>query len=53
VRQVNHADISANITAVNRAFENPGIAQFMNPFTPAGRVALDALVTQQATAVEG
>jgi MFS transporter, DHA2 family, multidrug resistance protein len=49
--QVNHADISANVTAVNRAFEDPGIAQFMSPFTPAGRAALDALVTQQAQIV--
>jgi len=49
--QVNHADISAYVTPVNRAFENPGIAQFMNPFTAAGRAALDALVTQQAQIV--
>ncbi len=33
---------------VNRAFEDPGVAQFMSPLTAAGRAALDALVTQQA-----
>jgi DHA2 family multidrug resistance protein len=49
--EVNHADISANVTAVNRAFENPGIARFMSPLTAAGRAALDALVTQQAQIV--
>jgi MFS transporter, DHA2 family, multidrug resistance protein len=49
--QVNHANISAYVTPVNRAFENPGVAQFMNPVTPTGRAALDALVTQQAQVV--
>ena len=49
--QVNHADISANITAVNRALGNPGVAQFWSPFTAAGRAALDSLVTQQAQIV--
>jgi DHA2 family multidrug resistance protein len=33
---------------VNRTFETPSIAHFWNPLTPAGRAALDALVTQQA-----
>ncbi|MGA8077063.1 MAG: DHA2 family efflux MFS transporter permease subunit [Xanthobacteraceae bacterium] len=46
--QVNHADISANVTAVNRALAAPGVAQFWSPFTAAGRAALDGLVTQQA-----
>ncbi len=46
--EVNHADISANVTAVNRAFQDPSIAQFLTPLTAAGRAALDALVTQQA-----
>jgi MFS transporter, DHA2 family, multidrug resistance protein len=49
--EVNHADISANVTAVNRAFENPSIAQFLSPVTAAGRAALDALVTQQAQVI--
>jgi DHA2 family multidrug resistance protein len=46
--EINHADISANVTAVNRAFQDPGIAQFLSPVTAAGRAALDALIMQQA-----
>ena len=46
--EINHADISANVTAVNRAFQDPSIAPFLSPFTAAGRAALDALVTRQA-----
>jgi DHA2 family multidrug resistance protein len=46
--QVNHADIVQHVTAVNRIFADPGIAQFMNPFTAAGRAALDAMISQQA-----
>ncbi|MGB6749157.1 MAG: EmrB/QacA family drug resistance transporter, partial [Xanthobacteraceae bacterium] len=46
--EINHADISANVTAVNRAFQDPSITPFLSPFTAAGRAALDALVTQQA-----
>ncbi len=46
--QVNHADIGANVTAVNRALDNPTIAHFWSPFTAAGRAALDAMITRQA-----
>ncbi len=46
--QINHADISQHVTAVNRALENPNIAHFWNPLTAAGRAALDAMITQQA-----
>jgi MFS transporter, DHA2 family, multidrug resistance protein len=46
--QVNHADIAQHVTAVNRVFENPMIAQFWSPITAAGRAALDAMITQQA-----
>ncbi len=46
--QINHADIAQHVTAVNRAFEDPTIAQFWNPMTAAGRAALDAMVTRQA-----
>ena len=46
--QVNHADIAHHVTAVNRVFESPSIAQFWNPFTDAGRAALDAMITRQA-----
>jgi DHA2 family multidrug resistance protein len=46
--QINHAGIVPSVTAVNRAFENPVIAQFWNPVTAAGRAALDAVITRQA-----
>ena len=46
--QVNHAEIAVHVSAVNRAFENPSIAQFWNPVGAAGRAALDAMITQQA-----
>jgi DHA2 family multidrug resistance protein len=46
--QVNHADIVQHVTAVNQIFADPGIARFWNPFTAAGRAALDAVITQQA-----
>src|SRR5271163_1263002 len=46
--QVNHADIVQHVTAVNRIFAEPNIAQFWNPLTAAGRAALDAVITQQA-----
>jgi MFS transporter, DHA2 family, multidrug resistance protein len=46
--QVNHATIVPNVSAINRGFEHPMIAQAWNPITAAGRAALDALVTQQA-----
>jgi hypothetical protein len=47
-RWCHHADIVAHVTAVNRVFESPTIAQFWNPFTDAGRAALDAMITRQA-----
>jgi MFS transporter, DHA2 family, multidrug resistance protein len=46
--QANHADIAQHVSAVNRVFESPTIAQFWNPFTDAGRAALDAMITRQA-----
>jgi DHA2 family multidrug resistance protein len=46
--QVNHATIVQPVTAVNRAFEDPLIAQAWSPVTAAGRTALDAVITQQA-----
>jgi DHA2 family multidrug resistance protein len=46
--QVNHAEIVQHVTAVNRIFSDPPISQFWNPFTAAGRAALDAMITQQA-----
>jgi DHA2 family multidrug resistance protein len=46
--QINHADIAQHVTSVNRAFEDPTIAQFWDPLTAVGRAALDAMITQQA-----
>jgi DHA2 family multidrug resistance protein len=46
--QANHAEIAQHVTAVNRAFEIPAVAQFWNPLTDAGRAALDAMITRQA-----
>jgi len=46
--QANHADIAQHVSAVNRVFESQTIAQFWNPFTDAGRAALDAMITRQA-----
>ena len=49
--QVNHADIAAHVTAVNRGFDNPAVAHFWDPLTAAGRAALDAVITQQAQVI--
>jgi DHA2 family multidrug resistance protein len=46
--QVNHETIAKNVTAVNPALQDPAIAQYWNPFTAAGRAALDAVINQQA-----
>jgi DHA2 family multidrug resistance protein len=46
--QLNHADVAQYVTAHNRAFDNPVIMQYWNPFTATGRAALDAVVTRQA-----
>jgi MFS transporter, DHA2 family, multidrug resistance protein len=46
--QANHADIVQHVTAVNRVFENPAIAEFWDPTTASGRAALDAMITRQA-----
>jgi DHA2 family multidrug resistance protein len=46
--QANHAEIVQHVTAVNRIFETPAIAQFWNPATDGGRAALDAMITTQA-----
>jgi len=49
--QVNHANIATYVTPFNQAFSDPAIAQAMNPYTAAGRAALDNLVTLQATII--
>jgi len=46
--QINHASIAQHVTPVNRAFEQPGVAQYWDPLTAAGRAALDAVITHQA-----
>ena len=46
--QINHAEISRHITALNRAFDDPMVARYWNPLTAAGRAALDAVITRQA-----
>jgi len=46
--QVNHAEIAAHVTSVNRALENPAVAHFWDPMTAAGRAALNAVITEQA-----
>lgn len=46
--QANHADIAQYVTAVNPQLGNPAVAHSLNPLTPSGRAALDALITQQA-----
>jgi DHA2 family multidrug resistance protein len=46
--QENHAEIGSYVTAVNRLFGNPAITHLWNPFTAAGRAALDATITLQA-----
>jgi DHA2 family multidrug resistance protein len=49
--QANHAAISQYVTAVNRQFGDPLVAQTLNPMTAGGRAALDALITQQAQVI--
>jgi DHA2 family multidrug resistance protein len=49
--QANHAALTQYVTAVNRQFGNPVVAQTLNPFTPSGRAALDALITQQSQVI--
>ncbi len=49
--QVNHADIATSVTSTNRAFDNPAIMHAWNPLTSAGRAALDAVITNQATTI--
>ncbi len=46
--QVNHASIGAHVTALNPVLQDPTVARFWDPFTAAGRAALDAVVTRQA-----
>jgi DHA2 family multidrug resistance protein len=49
--QINHATISAHVTAVNRAFDNAAIRQVWSPWTAAGRAALDQIIHTQASII--
>ncbi len=49
--QANHADIGRYVTATNLGFSDPSVARLLNPFTAAGRAALDATVTHQAQVI--
>ena len=46
--QVNHAEITNDVTAFNRLLNSPHVAAFWSPFTAGGRAALDAVINQQA-----
>jgi DHA2 family multidrug resistance protein len=43
--QVNHAEITRNVTSVNRMFEDLTIARFWDPVSAAGRAALNGYST--------
>jgi MFS transporter, DHA2 family, multidrug resistance protein len=49
---VNHAEIVQHVTAVNRLFDSPAVAQSWNPATASGRAGLDAMITQQAQIID-
>ncbi len=49
--QVNHAGIAAYVTPFNTALRMPAAEQAMSPYTAAGRGALDAMITSQATMI--
>jgi DHA2 family multidrug resistance protein len=49
--QVNHADITNDVTAFNRVLASPHVATYWSPFMPAGRAALDAIINQQAQTI--
>ncbi|HZS83223.1 MAG TPA: MDR family MFS transporter [Stellaceae bacterium] len=49
--QANHAAIVQHVTPFNRLFAAPAIAHFWSPVTAAGRAALDAQITSQATTI--
>ena len=49
--QIMHAALAEHVTPFNEALRNPAVAQFWNLGTPAGRLALNAEVTRQATII--
>jgi MFS transporter, DHA2 family, multidrug resistance protein len=49
--QIMHAALAEHVTPFNEALRNPAVAQFWNLGTAAGRLALNAEVTRQATII--
>jgi DHA2 family multidrug resistance protein len=49
--QINHATISAHVTAVNRVFDNGAIRLAWSPWTAAGRASLDQVIQNQASII--
>ena len=49
--QISHAEIAAGITATNPLLRAPGVETLWSPYTAAGRAALDAEITRQATTI--
>ncbi|MBV9860225.1 MAG: DHA2 family efflux MFS transporter permease subunit [Alphaproteobacteria bacterium] len=49
--QISHSEIAAGITATNAQLNAPGVASWWSPYTAAGRAALDAEITRQATTI--
>jgi MFS transporter, DHA2 family, multidrug resistance protein len=49
--QISHSEIAAGVTAANPLFRAPAILHFWSPFSAAGRAALNAEITRQATTI--
>jgi DHA2 family multidrug resistance protein len=49
--QINHEVLASNITATNRLFDHAAVLHAYNPWTAAGRAALDQLIQLQATII--
>jgi MFS transporter, DHA2 family, multidrug resistance protein len=50
-QQINHATISAHVTAVNRAFDNSIVLHAWSPWAASGRAALDQMIQMQASII--
>lgn len=49
--QINYTQLGQFITAFNPVLQNPALAAFWNPFSAAGRAALNEVVIQQAQVI--
>ena len=49
--QVNHAEITSNITSFNRLMNVPSVVSLWNPVKAGGSAALDAVINQQAQVI--